>query len=101
MAKKKIVRKPPKKKLTEIGETAPANFKFALIVAVMVIWLQFLRSFFSTTIQRYFPYMWTGIWTWPAIRDFVVAAGVTVAAFLILVFYRKIRNRVAKVKVPV
>jgi hypothetical protein len=64
MAKKKIVRKPPKKKLTEIGETAPANFKFALIVAVMVIWLQFLRSFFSTTIQRYFPYMWTGIWTW-------------------------------------
>lgn len=89
------------KKLTEIGETVPSNFKFGLIVAVAIIWLDFVKTLVSLFFERMHPTTLSQIWTWPAIRDFVIAAVVTLIAYLVLMSYRKIRNRVAKVKVPV
>lgn len=84
-----------KKKLTEIGETAPSGFKFAVIVAVALIWAEFVRSLLKFYID---PFLLS---TGDAIRDFVVAIIATAIAFVVLAFYRKIKHKVAKVKVPV
>ena len=90
-----------RKKLVDVGETVPGTFKFGLIVAVAVIWLEFVKTLVSIIFEHLHPTTLSQIWTWPAIRDFVIAAVVTMIAYTVLLFYRKIRNRVAKVKVPV
>jgi hypothetical protein len=84
-----------RKKLTEIGETAPSNFKFAVIVAVAIFWAEFLKTLLELFIGT------IPVWTGPAIRDFIIAVIATAIAFVVLVFYRKIKNKIAKVKVPV
>ena len=93
--KKKNNKRVVKKKLTEIGETAPSSFKFAVIVAVAIIWAEFVRSLLHFAIA---PFVLS---TGDAIRAFVVAVLATAIAYVVLAFYRKIKHKVAKVKVPV
>jgi hypothetical protein len=78
--------------ITEIGRTVPGNLKFGVIVAVAILWAQFLRS-----ILEYIFSLFT--FSAPILADFLVAVIVTLLGFLILLDYRKIWAKLRKVKV--
>jgi hypothetical protein len=81
-----------KKRLTDIGRTVPSNLKFGIIVTVAIFWSQFLRSSFD----QLFSFLGvTGV----LLADFLIAVIATIAGYLILLSYRKIRFRLKKIKV--
>jgi hypothetical protein len=78
--------------ITEIGRTVPANFKFGIIVAIVVIWVQFFRLL----LEKILSFM--GI-TGQIVADFLIAVIVTFLGYLVLLSYRKIRFRMKKIKI--
>jgi hypothetical protein len=81
-----------KRPITEIGRTVPANFKFGIIVAIAVIWVQFFRLL----VEKILSFM--GV-SGQILADFLVAVIVTFFGYIILLSYRKIRFRIKKIKV--
>lgn len=82
-----------KKPVLEIGEWAPSNLKFGIIVAIAILWVQFLRSAFNSL----FSSIDAGMALW--LSDLIVALIVTVLGYLLLQRYRKIKSKLRQVKV--
>lgn len=83
----------PKKSIAKVGHQMPSNLKFGIIVAVAVFWANFLKSLLSSIFESFMD---------PSLRvvaDLIVAVTATIIAYIILVSYRKIRNRLKDVKV--
>ncbi len=81
-----------KKPITEIGQTVPANFKFGLIVAVALFWVDLVRSILVTIFSL------ANIDN-TILTDLILAIAATALAYGVLISYRKIRSRLAKIKV--
>jgi hypothetical protein len=77
--------------ITDIGRTVPGNLKFGVIVAIAILWAQFLRS-----ILEYIFSLFT--FSAPILADFLIAVIVTFLGILLLMGYRKIWHRLMKVK---
>jgi hypothetical protein len=81
-----------KRPITEIGRTVPGNFKFGIIVTIAVLWAQFLKALLDTLLS------FMGV-SGPILSNFLIAGLVSVAGYLMLMDYRKIRFRLKKIKV--
>ena len=82
-----------KKPIVEVGGQVPRSLKFGIIVAVALLWAQFFRSWLTEHFMDVFEVD-------SLVRvDFSVAAFATVIGSVTLVAYRKILNRMKKVKV--
>ena len=85
--------KKPKKTIVDIGDRVPRSLKFGIIVAVAILWAQFFRSWLTEHFMDVFEVQ-------SVVRvDFSVAAFATVIGSVTLVAYRKIVNKMKKVKV--
>jgi len=85
--------KKPKKPIVDVGGQVPRSLKFGIIVAVAILWAQFFRSWLTEHFMNVFDVE-------SMVRvDFSVAVFATVIGSIILVAYRKILNRMKKVKV--
>ncbi len=82
-----------KKPVVEVGERVPRSLKFGIIVAIALFWAQFLRTVMAETLHYYFNAEAV------ALVDFVIALVATVAGWLILVAYPKIRVRLSRIKI--
>lgn len=82
-----------KKKITNLGRSAPSSFKFGLIVSVAILWTEFLKNVFDYLIASF-----TNLHS-PISVSFIVALLFTILAFFLLDYYTKIRNKLKKVKV--
>ena len=88
-----MANKKPKKSIVEIGGQVPRSLKFGIIVAVALLWAQFLRSGLTEFFVGVFEVD-------SAVRvDFSVAVFGTVIGYILLVAYRKTMNGIKKVKV--
>jgi hypothetical protein len=80
-----------KHSIIDIARVVPGNLKFGVIVAVAILWAQFLRS-----VLVYIFSLFT--FSAPILADFLVAVIVTFLGILLLLDYRKIWYRLRKVK---
>jgi len=80
-----------KKTIADIGGQVPSNFKFGVIVAVAIIWADFLRSVLNEAFSK------INI-SAPILSSLVIAIIATVIAFLVMLGYRKIYSRIKKIK---
>ena len=82
-----------KKAIVEVGEGVPRSLKFGIIVAIAILWAQFLRTwlldYFSGVVESQSV----------VLVDFSVAVIATIIGYLIFITYRKIMTRMRKVKV--
>jgi hypothetical protein len=81
-----------KHSIIDIGRLVPGNLKFGVIVAVAILWAQFLRS-----VLEYIFSLFT--FSAPILADFLVAVIVSFLGVLLLLDYRKIWYRLRKIKV--
>ncbi len=91
MADRKEERK-RKKTLSDVGSQMPSNLKFGLIVMVAVFWAEFIRSLLTAL----FDFIGA---VGPVVVDLIIAATVSVLAYLLLLSYRKLQYRLKKIKV--
>jgi hypothetical protein len=81
-----------KRPITEIGRVVPANLKFGIIVAIAVLWAQF----FKALIDALFSFLGVnGV----ILSSFLIAVVASLVGYLMLLYYRKIRLRLKKIKV--
>ena len=80
-----------KKSITELGEGVPSNFKFGLIVAVAVFWVDFVRSVLNGILSLININM-------PIVTNFILAVTVTLLGYLTLISYRRMRTRLQKIR---
>jgi hypothetical protein len=78
--------------ITEIGRTVPANFKFGIIVAIAVLWSQFLKSLLDAL------FSFLGL-SGEMVSSLLTAAIASILGYIVLVSYWKIRFRLKKIKV--
>ena len=83
----------PKKTIMEVGEGVPRSLKFGIIVAIAILWAQFLRGLLVGLLGDVLASHSV------VLVDFSVALIATVIGYLILVVYRKMMNGMKKVKV--
>lgn len=81
-----------KKAIIEVGETVPRSLKFGIIVAIVLFWVQFIRTFLA---EYFLPLFEDGM----LLADFLMALSATVLGIVFLVAYRKILYKLKKVKV--
>jgi hypothetical protein len=81
-----------KQSITAIGRMVPGNFKFGVIVAVAILWAQFLRSILDGIFSLF-------TFSAPILADFLVAIIATALAYLVMLDYRKIWAKLRKVKI--
>jgi hypothetical protein len=88
-----MANKKPKKPIVEVGDGVPRSLKFAIMVAIAILWAQFLRTwlldYFSDVVESHSV----------VVVDFSVAVIATIIGYIILIAYRKIMNGMKKVKV--
>ena len=78
--------------VAEIGQTVPSNLKFTLIVGVGVLWADFVREGINSIFSLvHFQSL--------VLSDFVLAVIATGIAYAVLVSYRRIVNRLKKLKI--
>jgi hypothetical protein len=80
--------------ITEIGREVPGNLKFGIIVAVAILWAQFLGAL----LNGLFSIMHIST---PILTDLIIALVASAIGYLVLLSYRKIKARLSKVKVKV
>lgn len=81
-----------KKSLTEIGSTVPQNFKFGLIVLLVIFWADVLKSFLREIFHvSFFDSALT--------VNLAMAIIITSFVYLLLLSYRKVYYKLKKVKV--
>lgn len=81
-----------KKRVTDIGNNVPSNFKFGVIVAIALFWTDFLKSVISLILKTP-EHTYVNV-----LVDLLIAVIITVAGVLVLYFYRKIYSWLKKVK---
>ena len=81
-----------RKALTRIGHNVPANLKFALLVAVVIFWVDFIRSALDVALYEMF-HTETQVYV-----NLLIALIMTVLAYLFLEAFTRIRNYLEKIK---
>lgn len=82
-----------KKKLTDIGKNAPSNFKFAMIVSLVIFWTEFLKNLVGFVFDNYL-----GIKS-NLLTSFLTALFFTFLTYFLIRYYRKILNILKKIRV--
>jgi ABC-type sulfate transport system permease subunit len=78
--------------ITDIGRQVPSNLKFGIIVAIAILWAQFLGALLNGLFSI------LNIST-PILTDLIIALVASAVGYLVLLSYRKIRIRLRRVKV--
>jgi len=78
--------------ITDIGRQVPSNLKFGIIVAVAMLWAQFLVELFNGLFS-------IANLSMPILSDLIIALVASAIGYLVLLGYRKIKVRLSKVKV--
>lgn len=91
--KNKKKRKEPTKPVSEIGKRVPKNLRFGIIVAIALLWAQFIASGLTFYLSGFFPEN-------QVLVDFIIAILATAVAYLIFISYKRIDNFLDKVRVP-
>ncbi|AKG54187.1 hypothetical protein DGWBC_1555 [Dehalogenimonas sp. WBC-2] len=81
MALKQI--KTDSKSVADVGESVPSNFKFGIIVAVALVWAEFIHSVLDTVFSS------INLPGGPIISGLIIAILVTLLALGLLLGYRK------------
>jgi len=87
-----------KEPITEIGKTVPQNLKFAIIVSIAIFWAEFLKGVLILTLAA---------WHLPIegiegiLGSFILAVIATIIGLFILVSYRRLKHRLAKIKIKI
>jgi hypothetical protein len=92
MARKKDIKEIAKreiKEVTHLGGEIPSGLRFGIIVSIALIWVQVIRSIFSDIFSLLHILSNTLV-------DFIIALIVTFLGYLVLLSYRKIRNRFSR-----
>ena len=80
-----------KKSLVEVGSTTPSNLKFGLVVAIVLVWADFLHTGLSE--------LFSIINIPDIVGSFIIAVAFSIIAYFIISNYRHIRARLRKIKV--
>jgi ABC-type sulfate transport system permease subunit len=78
--------------ITGIGRQVPSNLKFGIIVAIAILWAQFLGALLNGLFSL------VNIST-PILSDLIIALVASAVGYLVLLSYRKIKIRLGRIKV--